>query len=243
MRYFTVIFIFILFLQGCQLFEELITDDTPMIEVYKIEGEINQLDLLYDMDLELVQSTDSVLEIYTQKGLFESIQVIFTEGILSVDYKKFSAWRYPKPKLVLKIPVIPYIRSKRFNNITSEDTIRQNNLRIFSDGTGDILLKLHCQNVDVKATHISNFILSGETKELSGSFEYSGILSAARLKAESVYLTQNGSNDLVVSPSFLLICNMLESGNIFYVKQPQELEINYGQNGTGKVIYDPSKDK
>lgn len=226
---------------SCELFVDAIKDDSVDTIVYDINAPITKLLLNNDMDLELIESEDSSLIINGAKQVLDDLVIKNDSAQISLKYKSSKAWMYDKPQVQLRLPKICDIELQAYNNVFANDTIRTEEFEITSTGTGDVKLLVNCRNLTINANYICNYYISGKTEKLSVYTTFGSIFNGANLVANHVRCKNEGSNHQIVHPVKSLACDMLLTGNVYYVNQPEELLINRINNSSGKVIFDNSK--
>ncbi len=233
-----IVFVFTAFVLGsCELIVDVVTDDSTTEIVYEVNHPINRIILQADMDMEIAESTDSTIIISGPAPLLENMEITNNNGALTIDYTKSGSWMYDKPQLQFRMPKIEEIQLYAFNNITCKDTLRTSNPYIYSDGTGDIYLKLNNQKLDVFGNNISNFYVSGKTENLSILCKYACSFKGAGLIANNVSVDSYCSNDQIVHPVDSLSCKIRLTGDIYYVNSPAKLIVDKEEGATGHVIY------
>ena len=228
-------------LSSCELIVDLTTDDSEIQLEYKINHAIERLELRADMDLELIDSDDSVLIIQGPKALLDELEIVDTSGVMTLKYDTRGDWRYKKTRIKYYMPDLRSIASYADNEITCRDTLHYNSLNIFSDGTSDIYLSVNNNSLYVFANNISNFYIEGKTKKLRVLSTFGSSFRGAGLKAEQVTVTSLGSNFQVVYPLEKLTCTIGLDGDVYYVNKPNEITVNTEEGASGKVIFDASK--
>jgi hypothetical protein len=194
-----------------------------------------------DMDLELIESEDSTLIINGPEHVLDELVIKHESGEITLQYKSSKAWMYDKPQIQLRIPKICTIDLHAYNDVFANDTIRTEEFKITSEGTGDIRLMVNCKNLTINANYICNFYISGKTDRLSVYTTYGSIFSGANLVANDVFCKNGGSNHQTVHPLNSLTCEMLLTGNVYYVNQPEELKVDIIDNSSGRVIFDSKR--
>lgn len=228
-------------LSSCELIVDLTTDDSEIQLEYKINHAIERLELRADMDLELIDSDDSVLIIQGPKALLDELEIVDTSGVMTLKYDTRGDWRYKKLKVQYSMPDLKNVASYAFNNITCSDTLHYNTLYVFSDGTGDVDLLVDNESVRIFGTNISNFYFRGFTEKLRVVCSWSSSFRGADLIANDVVVTSYCTNYQVVNPVEKLTCNMRLDGDVYYVNKPNEITVNTEEGASGKVIFDASK--
>lgn len=137
----------------------------------------------------------------------------------------------------LRLPQICDIQVFADNEIFANDTIRTDEFKIESEGTGDIKLNLNTKTIHIKAAYTCNCYLSGKTENLMLETYYGSIFYGENLKAVNIESTCAGSNHQYVYPLESLNCNIKLNGNIYYINKPENLQINTSPGSSGKAIY------
>ncbi|WP_167616283.1 GIN domain-containing protein [Maribellus sediminis] len=226
---------------SCELMVDLTTDDSDTQLTYEIDHTVDKLILRSDMDLELVESDDSVLIIQGPKALLDELEIIDTSGVMTLKYDIKGDWKYEKLKVQYFMPDLKNVASYAYNNITCSDTLHYKSLYVFSDGTGDVDLLVNNELVRIFGTNISNFYFNGFTEKLRVVCSWTSSFRGAGLIAKDVVVGSYCTNYQVVHPVEKLTCTMRLDGDVYYVNEPNELNINTEEGAKGKVIFDPSK--
>jgi len=233
-----IVFVFTaLVLGSCELIVDVVTDDSTTEIIYEVNQPLNKIILHADMDMEIAESNDSTITITGPAPILENIKITNNDGALTIDYTKSGSWMYDKPQVQFRMPKIEEIELYAFNNITCTDTLRASNPYIYSDGTGDIYLKINNQKLDIYGENISNFYVSGKTENLSILCMYACSFKGAGLIANNVTVDSYGSNDQIVHPVDSLSCKIRLTGDIYYVSSPAEIIVDTEEGATGRVIY------
>lgn len=231
----------VIFLVSCELIVDVVSDDSVDTFTYFVDHQLTELLLRADMDLEIIESDDSLLVITGAKAVLDNITIENEDGRLTVNYKKLGSWMYDKPQLQLRMPKIDKISLYAYNDVFATDTLRTDNIYIFSDGTGDVNLKVNCKNFRVFGNNISNFYISGKAESLSVCCSYSSSFKGAHLIAQKVSVNSYAANEQVVYPVKSLSCSIRLTGNIYYVNQPEKLAVNIIEGAKGQAIYDNNR--
>ena len=225
---------------ACELVVDLTTNDAIDTFSYTIDNTITQIALREDMDLELVESEDSQLVITGPKALLDNFSIKKDTGLLTLTFDKMGSWKYDKPLVQMRMPSIHKINLYAHNNLFANDTLRADTINIYNDGTGDVKLSVNCNHFIVKGTLIGIFYINGKTDSLTIDNYYSSSFRGADLVAQNIKVTTQASNDQVVYPVKSMTCNMSQTGNVYYVNEPEELIINYLNGKTGRAMFDPN---
>ncbi len=230
--------IILLSLSSCELIVNLVTDDSVDTVEYTIDQPLDELSLNSDMDIELIESDDNIIIIDGPAAILDNINIDNTDDHLSIKFEKMGSWMYDKPKLQLRIPTLCKLNLYYDNELTCVDTLYSDVIKINSEGTGDISLKVNCDSLLIFGDNISDFYFSGKTNNLEVETALACSFYGANLLANKVISNISGSNNQIVYPVELLECNISQTGNVYYVNKPNRIKENIIDNGTGQVIFD-----
>lgn len=228
------------FLSSCEFMVDITTDDAVGTFVYDIVEPVNEIFVREDMDLELVESADNQLAISGPKAVLDKFSIDNNEGELTIIFDKRGSWKYEKPVVQLRIPSLVKLNLYAHNNVFANDTLRSDTINIYNDGTGDVTLSVNCNHFLADGNLIGIFYIDGKTDSLTIDNKYSSSFRGADLIAQNITVNAKASNDQIVHPVKSMTCNMSQTGNVYYVNEPEELIVNYLHNETGRVMYDPN---
>ena len=174
------------------------------------------------VDLRLHTSTDYHVTVTSGEKLIDKVTTVVKDGLLRIDNENKCNWvRNFDNQFEVNVYSPPFYRifvNNSSGNIYMDDSLINNDFFFESWGsTGDYFLKLNC----VKAT------LSLQTGPASlnvvgkASVAYlwnsgGGRFDALQMKADDIYSTNNGTNDLLIYPNKLLEGVIGFSGDIYY---------------------------
>lgn len=233
--------IILLSLSSCELIVDLVTNDSVDTLEYTIDHPLTELSLNSDMDIELTESDEKVIIIDGPAAILDNLSIENNEGHLSIEFDKVGSWMYDKPIVQLRIPTLCKINLYYDNRLTSADTLYTDVIKIHSEGTGDVSLKVNCDSLYIFGDNISDFYFSGKTNNLEVETALACSFYGANLLSNNVTSIISGSNNQIVYPIELLECNISQTGNIYYVNKPTKIQQNILENGTGQVIFDANR--
>lgn len=239
LKYFLPAIISVFLCQSCELIADALSDDTETTKVIEIDDAVTKISFKSDLEIELIESSENTIKFTGAEALLDKLSIKNNSDSLTVTCDKFAGWSYDVPKVQLSLSSIREVYLYAYNELFASDTLYTPNIYVFSDGTGDIRLSVNSQSLKVSGTNISNFYINGKTDSLSISTIYGSAFYGSGLIAQHVEATNYGSNNHFIYPVKSLICNILYSGNIYYVNEPESIENNI--TGNGQVIFDASK--
>lgn len=183
--------------------------------------------------------------IETGENLMPDIEVqVLDNQIILTNHNTCNFFRdYGITKVYITSPNISEIRNASELNVTSEGLLRFPNLFLESAGigntylaVGDFNLIVENSKVTVLSNGISNFYLSGKTKELTIYFASGDTrLEGKNLISEDVTILQVSSNDILIHPTKSLKGSIHSVGNIISFNKPPIVEVDVLSKG--KLIF------
>jgi hypothetical protein len=215
-------------------------------DCFKTSGEIIEQEILLDafhtievldeVDVYLSNSEDQHVIIKAGKNLIPKINLKVKDEILTITNDNSCNWkRSPEnPGIYIHSNDVTSIHIYDYINIYAEDTLSQNSLFIFSDGTGNFNMKLDVDSLRIESIYISNFEVSGNTDYLHLNFINDGQYYGKNLKSAFCKINHNGSNRIEVYPIESLKGTLRSTGSLYYYYDPVELDVTV--SGIGKLI-------
>jgi hypothetical protein len=153
---------------------------------------------------------------------------------------------YGVTKVYITLPELKYLRNGSQFAIESTNVLEYNNLTLASedangDGdfytSGDFKLQLNSTKITVVNNNLSNYLLSGEVEDLQvGFYNGDGRFEGANLTAQNVNVYHRGSNKIIVNPQQSLTGELVSTGNLISINQPQEVDVE--EFYTGRLIFE-----
>jgi hypothetical protein len=160
---------------------------------------------------------------------------------------------YGRIRILVTTPTLEEVYSKTDRNISSNGVLTFPYLSFVSmdkdgdgesgAGTGDFILNVNNDYLNIANNNVSRFYLSGQTNTANFNFYFGdGRIEAQNLIAQHMLIYHRGSNDMIVHPIQSLIGGELNGGGLFstgnlisltYPPIHEPLPVHY----IGKVIY------
>ncbi|MEX1383007.1 head GIN domain-containing protein, partial [Lutibacter sp.] len=177
----------------------------------------------------------------TGKNLMPDIEVqVIDNQMILTNHNSCNYFRdYGITKVYITAPDISEIRNASELNVTSEGLLTFPNLFLESTGigntflaVGDFDLNIDNSKVTVLSNGISNFYLSGKTKELTIYFASGDTrLEGKNLISEDVTILQVSSNDILIHPTNSLKGSIHSVGNVISFNKPSIVEVDVQSKG------------
>jgi len=240
------LFAILLFFQ-CDNAGDCVKSAGPMVSKTFPEMEFSKIIVHTGIALVLKQGEKTSVSVVSGENLINDIQVTATDGLLTLKDQTTCNWtrEYGQTTVYITAPNIIALYSKTEQNISSDGILSYEQLHLFSldngdghegVGTGDFVLQLDNLYVSAESNTVSQFQLSGKTKQLSARF-YSGngILKAQDLKAQKINIYHRGSNDMFVHPLEEISGDIYNLGNVYAGFRPAIVQVN--EHYRGKLIF------
>jgi hypothetical protein len=242
--------LFIVLFSSCD-FED--ANDCFQVEGTKVIREIeledfNEITVYGGIKLFLTYGETKEIKLETGENLVNDISFEVEANQLKVrNHNSCNFVRdYGVTKVYITLPELKYLRNGSQFAIESTNVLEYNNLTLASedangDGdfytSGDFKLQLNSTKITVVNNNLSNYLLSGEVEDLQvGFYNGDGRFEGANLTAQNVNVYHRGSNKIIVNPQQSLTGELVSTGNLISINQPQEVDVE--EFYTGRLIFE-----
>jgi len=221
-------------------------DNIGALDCFKTTGEIveeevfldafHAIEALDEVDVYLFHSTEQKVVIKAGRNLIPKIDLNVEEGILSVENRNSCNWRRSpeNPGIYIYSDQIDSIAIFDYANIYAQPLLDLENLRLYSDGTGNFDMHVDIDSLYIESVYISNFRLEGSARFLSIEITDDSKILAKNLTVDYIEIDHNGSNGVEVFPVKSLAGVLESTGNLYFYHAPEELDITV--RSSGKVV-------
>lgn len=240
------IFAILLFVQ-CDNPGDCVKSTGPMVSKTFSSLEFDKILVHKGIALVLKQGENTSITVVSGENLIDDIEVTTTDGLLTFKDQTTCNWTrdYGQTTVYVTAPNLTKIYSKTEQNISSDGILTYEGLQLYSIddgdgfegvGTGDFHLNVENTYLSAESNNISQFHLSGKTKQFDVRF-YSGngILKAQDLKADKIDIYHRGTNDMFVYPLQEISGDIYNLGNIYAGFRPEIVQVN--EHYRGKLIF------
>jgi len=197
------------------------------------------------ISLIITQGDTQKVIVETGENLMPDIEIqVVDNQIILTNHNSCNFFRdYGITKVYITSPNISEIRNASELNVTSESLLTFPNLFLESAGigntflaVGDFNLIIDNSKVTVLSNGISNFYLSGKTKDLTIYFANGDTrFEGKNLISENVTILQVSSNDILIHPTKSLKGTIHSVGNVISFNKPPIVEVD--ALSKGKLIF------
>lgn len=193
-----------------------------------------------NIDLRIHIGQDHQLDLSGGDRLLPQVETQVENGTLRISNGNRCNWtRDFKERIVIDAytPALKAIYLEdAIGNVTFMDTVHSDVFRLDSfSSMGTYQLLLNCTTATLAIHNGSaDLKVSGLVRNQYGYSAGYGKFDAGNLATHFAYITNKGTNNIIVNPVNLLDALIEESGNIYYSGQPDS--IRFRNSGTGKLI-------
>ena len=246
MKKIVFILIILLFVQ-CDNAADCVKSTGPMVSKTFSDLEFDKILVNKNIALVLKQGENTSITVVSGENLIDDIEVTTADGLLTFKDQTTCNWTrdYGQTTVYVTAPNLTKIYSKTEQNISSDGVLTYGQLHLYSlddgdgfdgVGTGDFHLNVDNTYLSVETNNISQFHISGKTKQFNVRF-YSGngILKAGQLQANNISIFHRGTNDMFVHPLHEIKGDIYNLGNVYAGFRPEIVEVN--EHYRGKLIF------
>lgn len=188
------------------------------------------------IDLIIRQGSEELLEISAHASLFKNIEVLHTNGKLTIRIKNNQGWKNifknQQIKAYLTIRNLQSIQATGGSDVASDGIINVQNLNISASGGSDIRLNLKSNNLTASASGGSDLILTGTAENFKGSASGGSDIRGDRFKTAYANLSASGGSDITIAVVKGLTANASGGSDINYIGNP---DVKQTSSGSGSI--------
>jgi len=221
-------------------------DNENALDCLKKPGEIveqevqldsfNSIEAHDEMDIYLINSNEQKVIVKAGKNLISKINLNVEHEILTLSNDNTCNWiRSPEnPGIYIFSNDISGIGIFDFANIISEESLKLDNLSIFSDGTGNFEMNVDIDSLFVESIYISNFTFTGNAGFIDLILTGDSRFLAGNLLTGDIIIDHNGSNRVELFPINSLKGVVQSTGSVYFFHEPEILDVTI--RGAGQLI-------
>lgn len=196
----------------------------------------------------ITQGSEYKVEVVAGSNFIDNIEVKQNGDQLIFKDDVSCNWvrAYGETKILVTTPTLEEVYSKTDRNISSNGVLTYPYISFIAmdkdgdgesgAGTGDFILNVNNDNLNIANNNVSRFYLSGQTNKANFSFYFGdGRIEAANLTAQNMHVYHRGSNDMIVKPIQSITGTMNSTGNIILKNIPPIVDVE--ELYQGSVVY------
>jgi hypothetical protein len=212
-------------LWGCDYTDALLKDGESVMKEVKLDT-VESIEIETSVRLVLTNDTSHTAIVEGLDFIVPRLDLYQEGKALVIDSKGMIGFREKQlPTLKLGVRGIKKITSNFPAKITSEDTLRIEQLRIVVNGRGtftecDLMVDAVSLSLSTYGSNVGNHLFKGKTEQFHVVTEGLTSVDALGLDAGEVKYVQKSVNSSRVKAIHKLTVNMLSSGNLYYSGDP-----------------------
>lgn len=219
----------------------IITKDVVVVPFKKIK-------VYRGIEVVITQGTEYKVQIVAGENFIDNVAVIQNGDQLIFKDETSCNWvrDYGTTKILVTTPSLEEVYSKTDRNISSNGVLTFPYISFIAmdqdgdgepgAGTGDFILNVQNEYVNIGSNNVSRYYLSGQTTTANFNFYFGdGRIEAANFTAQNILVYHRGSNDMIVKPLQSIKGTMNSTGNIILKNVPQLVDVQ--ELYQGRVIY------
>jgi len=197
-----------------------------------------------DIEVEIIQSPDTKIELIAGKNLIPKIITAVNDKVLEIDNTNNCNFvRGYKKTINLKVytPYLRTIKNKGVGNIRMVEKFTQDSLQVFLESVGDISVNGEFVELVTNSGSHGDVYVKGNTRRFFVYISGTNYVKAEELTSDYVYVNSYGLGDthLNLSRTSLFQYLIRNDGNIYYKGNPQQLQNIGDSHAQGKLILLP----
>lgn len=204
----------------------------------------DKINISEGIELHITDEAETKVEIIAGENIINKVTFSVIDNQLFIDAKSATKTfqSYEPVKIYISVDDLDTIYSSSQFNVYSENILNFNNFHLqsglFEDtASGEFHLQVDCNSLIVEDNRASFYKISGTVTDLSVAF-YNGDerFEGANLIAQTVYVFQRSSNDIIVNPQQKISGIINSTGNVVLKNNPSIVDVQVLYQG--QLIYD-----
>jgi hypothetical protein len=248
MKKFSLVIVVFWLFNACEKPSDCIESSGAIITKEVIVAPFKKIKVYRGIEVIITQGSEYKVEIVAGENFIENVEVrqegdklIFKDD-LSCNWVR----SYGTTKILVTTPTLEEVYSKTDRNISSNGVLTFPYISFIAmdkdgdgesgAGTGDFIINVNNDYVNIANNNVSRFYLSGQTNTAELNFYFGdGRIEAENLTAQFIKVYHRGSNDMTVRPIQSIIGTMNSTGNIILKNVPPVVDV--AELYQGNVIY------
>lgn len=193
----------------------------------------DKINISEGIELHITDEAETKVEIIAGENIINKVTFSVIDNQLFIDAKSATKTfqSYEPVKIYISVDDLDTIYSSSQFNVYSENVLNFNNFHLqsglFEDtASGEFHLQVDCSSLVVEDNRASFYKISGTVTDLSVAF-YNGDerFEGANLIAQTVYVFQRSSNDIIVNPQQKISGIINSTGNVVLKNNPSIVDV------------------
>lgn len=200
------------------------------------------------IEVVITQGTEYKVQVEAGANFIDNVEVNQNGDQLIFKDEASCNWvrSYGRIRILVTTPTLEEVYSKTDRNISSNGVLTFPYLSFIAmdkdgdgeagAGTGDFILNIDNDYLNVANNNVSRFYISGQTNTADFNFYFGdGRIEAQDLIAQNMKVYHRGSNDMIVRPIQKITGKMVSTGNVVLKNVPPLVQVE--ELYQGRVIY------
>ena len=248
MRKFSLLIVLFLALTACEKPSDCVESSGPTITKEVAVQPFKKIKVYRGIEVVITEGSEYKVEIVAGSNFIDNVEVRQNGDQLIFKDDVSCNWvrAYGNTKILVTTPTLEEIYSKTDRNISSNGVLTFPYISFVAMdkdgdgesgvGTGDFILNVNNDYLNIANNNVSRFYLSGQTNTANFNFYFGdGRIEAQNLTAQNIIVYHRGSNDMVVNPIQSISGTMNSTGNIILKNVPPIVQVE--ELYQGRVIY------
>ncbi|MFN3753223.1 head GIN domain-containing protein [Flavobacterium sp.] len=248
MKKFSLLIVMFWLFNACEKPSDCIESTGAIITKEVTVAPFKKIKVYRGIEVVITQGTEYKVEIVAGENFIDNVEVKQNGDQLIFRDETSCNWvrSYGTTKILVTTPTLEEVYSKSERNISSNGVLTFPYIAFISidkdgdgesgAGTGDFILNVNNDYLNIANNNVSRFYLSGQTNTAEFNFYFGdGRIEAENLTAQNIKVFHRGSNDMIVKPIQSIIGIMNSTGNIILKNVPPVVDVQ--ELYQGNVIY------
>jgi hypothetical protein len=248
MKKFSLLIVLFLILNACEKPSDCVESSGPIITKEVAVQPFKKIKVYRGIEVVITQGSEYKVEIVAGSNFIDNIEVRQNGDQLIFKDEVSCNWvrAYGTTKILVTTPTLEEVYSKTDRNISSNGVLMFPSISFIAmdkdgdgesgAGTGDFILDVNNDYLNIANNNVSRFFLSGQTNTANFNFYFGdGRIEAENLVAQNVEIYHRGSNDMIVKPIQSVKGIMNSTGNVILKNLPPIVDIQ--RLYQGRVVY------
>jgi hypothetical protein len=248
MKKISLLLVVVMLLLACEKPSDCVESSGALVTKEVAVQPFKKIKVYRGIEVVITQGAEYKVEIVAGENFINNVQVIQNGDRLIFKDESSCNWvrAYGMTKILVTTPTLEEVYSKTDRNISSNGVLTFPYISFISmdkdgdgesgAGTGDFIIAVNNDYLNIANNNVSRFYLSGQTNTAEFNFYFGdGRIEAENLTAQNVKVYHRGSNDMIVRPIQSITGVMNSTGNIVLKNVPPLVDVEALYQG--RVVY------
>ena len=238
MKKFLILIVLCLVFNACEKPSDCIESSGPTITKEVAVQPFKKIKVYRGIEVVITQGTEYKVEIVAGSNFIDNVEVRQNGDQLIFKDDVSCNWvrAYGTTKILVTTPTLEEVYSKTDRNISSNGVLTFPYISFIAmdkdgdgesgAGTGDFILNVNNDYLNIANNNVSRFYLSGQTNTANFNFYFGdGRIEAGDFTVQNMEVYHRGSNDMIVNPIQSITGTMNSTGNIILKNVPPIVQV------------------